>query len=266
MAKVFEQAGDLGPRRFEKWWNATGTRLFVEAERPFRLRRIDDPGMEAQVLYPAGKSMLIEVPLTVTSRTLIKQFKEVLAQAHDGQRVDVLEHSTAIWRLHTKRYNLQTIENEFWVTVYKLIYPDIASWRIGDRLQISPGVNLRGIRPERYLGRSTPITRMQSTVGRYLYKGQRTVWNAELGRFPDSGPCSITDKPFGQKHHMEYLAATRGTLSEPSPWQLWLRQQYRSQLAELIKEKNHITGLTAVDPKVMMRLPRFIAGESDLLS
>lgn len=266
VAEVCEQAGRISEERFSRWWRATGSVLFEEARRPLQLRRVDEHETGEHVFYPTGKSMLVEVPLTVTSRTLVKQFKALLAQTHGNQRVDVLEHSNAIWRLHTKRYNLNALENQFWVLVYRLLYPDIAAWRIGDRLQISPGLKLRNLDHGRYDGRSSPISRAQSTVGRFLYKAQRTVANAEQASFPNSKPIAVDAMPFGELHHMEYLVATRGTVAEPSAWQQWLHDEYHSRLVRRIKEKNRIEGVSAVNPKLISRLPKFISGESDLLS
>lgn len=266
LAKVCEQAGDIRQDRFEKWWRTTGSVLFEEARRPLQLRRVDEGALTEHVFYPAGESMLVEVPLTVTSRTLVRQFKKLLAQTHGDQRVDVLEHSNAMWRLHTKRYNLIALENQFWVLVYRLLYPDIAAWRIGDRLQISPGLRLRDLEHRRFDGKSSPISRAQSTVGRFLYKAQRTVSNAEQASFPNFNPVAAIEKPFGEGHHMEYLIVTRGTADKPSEWKQWLHKEFHWRLVQRIKEKNRIYGVSAINPKVLSRLPKFIAGESDLLS
>ena len=267
VAEVCEQAGDVREDRFNRWWRTTGSVLFEEARRPLQLRRVDEQALGEHEFYPEGKSMLVEVPLTVTSRTLVKQFKKLLAQTHGDQRVDVLEHSNAVWKLHTKRYNLVALEHQFWILVYRLLYPDIAAWRIGDRLQISPGLNLRGIAVTSSLVRkSSPHARMQSTVGRFLYKAQRTVANAELASFPNIKPVAGFEKPFGEKHHKDFLVATRGTVSEPSAWQQWLHEEFHDRLVKRIKEKNRISGMTAVNHRLVTRLPKFIAGETDVLS
>ena len=265
MAEVLEQAGDFSDDRFNKWWRERGSVLFEEARRPLKLRRVNEQEFAEHVFYPEGKSMLIEVPLTITTRTLLEDFKKILASAHGGSKIDVLQHSNAIWKLHTKRYNVQAIENEFWVLVYRLLYPDITAWRIGDRLQISPGLDLRSIEPLRYFHKSTPRSRMQSTVGRYLYQAQRMVANVELGSFPKIKQTKIQDMPFGSALHNEYLQATRGTVSKRSAWHQWLHEEFHATLVRRIKEKNRITGMSAIDPKIVKRLGKFISGESDLL-
>jgi hypothetical protein len=265
VAEVLEQAGDIRNDRFNRWWRDRGHHLFEEARRPLKLRRVDEQNFTDHIFYPEGKSMLVEVPLTITTRTLFKDFKKLLAVTHGDQRVDVLAHSSALWKLHTKRYNLMAIENEFWVLVYRLLYPDIAAWRIGDRLQIAPGLNLRGVEASRYLQKSTPISRMQSTVGRYLYQAQRRVTNAELGSFPNSKLTKSLEMPFGKSLHDKYIAATTDSLTESSAWRQWLYDEFHSTLVKRIKEKNRVTGSAAIDHKIIQRLPKFISGESDLL-
>lgn len=266
VARVCELSGDLGKDHFEKWWRSTGAALFVEARLPLKLRRVDEDALDEHVFYPPGKSMLLEVPLNVTSRTLVRDFKKLLAATHDNKRVKVTEHSNAIWRLHTKRYNLHALESQYWVLVYRLLYPNIAAWRIGDRLQISPGLKLRDLDHGHFDGKSSPISRAQSTVGRFLYKAQRTVANAERASFPNFSPISAVEMPFGKQHHAEYITAVLGSDGGRSAWQEWLHDQFHWRLVARIKEKNRIEGMTAVNPKLISRLPKFIAGESDLLA
>lgn len=264
LARVCAQAGNLRHGSFRRWWLEAGADLFVESKRPLQLRRIDETGVDQ--LYPAGKSMLVEVPLNVTTRTLVRQFRQLLALTHGDQRVDVLAHSTAQWRLFTKRYNFKALEHQYWCLIYRLLYPGIASWRIGDRLQISPGLNVRNINTLTWQSKNNPVTRLQSTVGRYIYKAQRAVRNAEQGSFPNFNPCSTVEMPFGQALNLHFMEVTNTKGPERSPWQEWLHEEFHSELVRRIKEKNRITGIAAVNHKVMLRLPKFIAGESDLLS
>lgn len=266
VAQVCEQAGDVLGDRFYDWWHNTGSLLFEEARRPLKLRRVDETAFDQHEFYPEGKSMLVEVPLTVTSRTLVKQFKALLAATHGHQRIDVLAQSNAVWRLYTKRYNLTALESQFWVLVYRLLHPNISAWRIGDRLQIAPGLQVRGIvavSPK--LHKTSPHARMQSTVGRFLYKAQRTVANAERASFPNIKAVTAVEMPFGPQYHGGYIEATQDSGDTPSAWKLWLKQEFEERLVERIKLKNRIRGMAAVNPTVVQRLPKFIAGESDQL-
>lgn len=270
LATVCAQAGDLSKGSFMAWWQNTGSRVFEETRLPNRLRLVDVDNISHHELHPAGQSIVLEVPLTVSMRTLVNQFKRELAQHHEGKSLNVLTQSNAAWRLYTKRYNLKALEYQYWVLVYKLLYPKIAVWRIGDRLQISPGLRARDIEQGRYSkAEATPRDKLQATTGRYLYKAQRTLVNAELGnRFPNNTACEPVSMPFGQRLHSDYLAATVGTEvgDAHTPWQQWLHAEFHEDLVSLIKRKNRFTGMAATNIKFLERFPAFVAGSSDLLA
>lgn len=270
LAAVCAQAGDLSKGSFMAWWQHTGSRVFEETRLPNRLRLIDVDNINHHELYAQGRSIVMEVPLSVSSRTLVNQFKRQLAQHHEGKTLDVLAQSNAAWRLYTKRSNLQALEHQYWVLLYRLLYPKIAVWRIGDRLQISPGLAARTIENTRYnSGQATPRDKIQATTGRYLYKAQRTLVNAEMGnRFPNNTACEPVPMPFGKQLHSDYVAATVGTQvgHKLSCWQQWLHDEYHRELLLRIKMKNRFTGLAAADLKFVQRLPAFVAGTSDLIA
>jgi len=264
---MVKQAGDLTSPHFMSWWSETGSKVFAEERLPRKLRLLDIDNEQELKLHPQGQSVVMEVPLSVTTRTLIKQFRALLAEQHENNPVDVLVHSSAAWRLHTKRYNLKAIENQYWVLIYKLLYPSIAVWRIGDRLQISPGLTVRDIDHSRYSKAQTnPRDKLQATVGRYLYKAHRALCNAECGNgFPNNSECSGLEMPFGKQHHKDYLAATTAVKGQQSQWQQWLHEEFHEYLVSRIKSKNRFRGMMAVDLNFIKRFPAFVAGTSDLI-
>ncbi len=268
MAQVCEQAGNLSKPSFMAWWQNTGRLVFAEQRKPNKLRLLDVDGLEPLDLYPEGTSVVIEVPLNVTTRTLIKDFRQLLADQPQRDLLNVLDHSNATWRLHTKRYNLLALKNQYEVLLYKLLYPNIAVWRIGDRLQISPGLNVRDVEHTRYFdGETHPRNKLQATVGRYLYKAQRTLWNAETGLgFPNNRECKPVAMPFGKRQHLNYMAAITSTRDQPSEWSAWLHAEFHEDLVQQIKRKNRIRGTAALDLRLIQRLPAFVAGTSDLLA
>jgi hypothetical protein len=82
-------------------------------------------------------------------------------------------------------------------------------WRLGDRLQISPSVKVRGVEHTRYLnGETRPRNKLQAAEGRNLYKAQRTFWNAktDLG-FPNNSEYKPVAMPFGKRGNWDYMAA-----------------------------------------------------------
>lgn len=266
LARVYDAAGDLEQDNFPRWWRDTGAKLFVEETRPRKTRVIDEDNLGDFVLYPKGKSIVVEIPLTIRQGTIARQIREILAEHHLGRGLDLMEHSTAQWALHTKKFNLKTLEREYWALLYRMLYPDIAAWRVGDRLKLAPGLNLRDIDRWKFNRTTSPQTRMSSTIGRYLYKAQWTLWNAEHGSFPNATKLTPVEKPFGSRHHFDFLEATGRKIDTVSPWYEWLHKEYHEDLITLIRKKNNLMGVTGINAKTQERLPKFIAGESDLLS
>ena len=88
---------------------------------------------------------------------------------------------------------------------------------------------------------------MNSTIGRYLYKAQWTLWNAELGSFPNATKVTAVEKPFGAKQHKEFVEATSKKGEQTSPWRTWLLSQYHDELVSRIRMKNRIHGVAAIE-------------------
>ena len=266
LARVHEAAGDLNGDNFLHWWRDTGAKLFVEETRPRQTRLVDEENLGEFVFYPPGKSIVVEIPLTISQATITKQIRAILADKHPGRTLNVMSHSTAKWALHTKRFKLKTLEREYWALLYRMLYPHIAAWRVGDRLKLAPGLNLRDVDRWKFTRTTSPHDRMSSTVGRYLYKAQWTLWNAEQGSFPNATKAAPVEHPFGSRHHGEFLEATGRRVDVVSPWHQWLYDQHHEDLVALIRRKNHLNNLAAIDGQRLQRLPKFIAGESDLLA
>ena len=265
LARSYEAVGDLQHEMFRKWWRDTGANLFVESTRPLRTRLVDEENFDKFVFYPEGKSIMVEIPLTISQATITKQIREILSQTHPGRSLNVMEHSTAKWRLYTKRFNLNTLEREYWTLLYRMLYPDIAAWRIGDRLKLAPGLNLRDRDRWKVSRATSPHTRMSSTIGRYLYKAQWTLWNAERGLFPNATKAQPVAMPFGEKLHKDFLDATGRRIDSVSAWHQWLHEQHYEDLAYKVRVKNNLPRVTAFTAKMLERFPKFIAGESDLI-
>lgn len=266
LAKVFEEAGDLSHDNFNRWWRDAGSQLYVEETRPRQVRLVDEDNLEEFVFYPKGKSIVVEIPLTIRQGTISRQIREILAAHHAGRGLDVMAYSTAKWSLHTKRYDLNTLEREYWTLLYRMLYPDIAAWRVGDRLKLAPGLNLRDVDRWKFNRITSPLNRMSSTIGRYLYKAQWTLWNAEQGSFPNASKAASVEKPFGSRLQSEFLEATGRRIDARSPWHEWLHKEYHEDLVNRVRRKNNLMGMTAINAKTQERLPKFISGESDLLS
>jgi hypothetical protein len=265
MAATYALAGDLSRDNFYGWWRDTGCNVFVEAKRPASVQTLLLDDLPQHEFFENG--LLLEIPLTIRKETIIAQVKRLLNQYHSGRGLDLAGTTTAKLRLHTKRYRLRTLETEYWVLLYRLLYSDIETWRIGDRLQISPSLKVRGIeRGEFNMGRN-PFDMLHSLTGRYLYKARHTIVHVQQGRFPDATKVEPAVAPFGKKLDADFVAATKSCDKEPSEWQKWLQAEYHDSLVARIARSNRIdSALRLPGSKLKQRLPAFISGKSDELN
>lgn len=264
IAKVAKSFGDLRNNHFSLWWTLNGKNLFAEAKRPAKVKlleldKLHEHGFDERKLY-------LEVPLTIRKQTILRQFKMILALAHEGRQLDLAAYSQAQYKLHTKRYRLHTLEAEFWVLLYRLLYPKIEVWRIGDRLQVAPHHRVRDD-DGRIENRSTHA--LNSLTGRYLYKARYTLLHAERGSFPNAEPIEVSDRlqPFGTKHQRDFRAATElKSNGELSGWQKWLKDEYERVVIGEVERRNRIERPAMPDRLIpyRKRIEAFVSGESDL--
>lgn len=262
VADTYQRIGDLDAP-FRIWWRDTGRYLFAEAERPAKVQRLElDTLHEHQFREGA---LLLEIPLSIRKETILKQIKRLLAEDHAGRALDLAATSTAPLKLHTKRYQLRTLEIEYWVLLYKMLYPDIAIWQIGDRLRIAPHLRVRGAQRH---GNERVFANMNSLTGRYLYKARFTLANVERGSFPNAEDPQLDEQlPFGKKRHKAYLAATSLNSEVPSAWQQWLVESQLDDLKSLIVRKNRLSDAIRMPDSVTARkFPDFVAGKTDLMT
>lgn len=262
VADTYQRIGDLDAP-FRIWWRDTGRYLFAEAERPAKVQRLElDTLHEHQFREGA---LLLEIPLSIRKETILKQIKRLLAEDHAGRALDLAATSTAPLKLHTKRYQLRTLEIEYWVLLYKMLYPDIAIWQIGDRLRIAPHLRVRGAQRQ---GNERVFANMNSLTGRYLYKARFTLANVERGSFPNAEDPQLDDQmPFGKKWHKAYLAATSLNSEVPSALQQWLVESQLDDLKSLIVRKNRLSDAIRMPDSVTARkFPDFMAGKTDLMT
>lgn len=262
VGETFQRIGDLDAP-FSIWWRNTGRHLFAEAKRPAKVQRLELDTLHEHSFREGA--LLLEIPLSIRKETILKQIKRLLAEEHAGRALDLAATSTAPLKLHTKRYQLRTLETEYWVLLYKMLYPDIAIWQIGDRLRIAPHLRVRSA--ERGANERA-FANMNSLTGRYLYKARFTLANAEFGSFPNAEDPQLDEQmPFGKKLHKDFLAATSLNSEQPSGWQQWLAESQWRELTSLIVRKNRLSdAIRFSDSVTAKRFPDFVAGKTDLIT
>jgi len=264
IAETYKLVGDLSYPYFNQWWHMTGVNIFAEETRPAKVAKLDLFNLDKHSFIEKG--LYLEIPLTIRKETILKQVKKLLNEYHDGRGLDLAATTTAQLKLHTKRYRLRVIEIEFWVLLYRMLYPNIENWRIGDRLQLSPHLKLRDMDRK---GEPRLFDGLSSLTGRYLYKGKFTLNNLLFGKFPNGTASKLDESfmPFGKEHHQAYLDATKLSGSEEkSEYHLWLIDQYASRLKHEVIRRNRLEeNYRKPLSMTWRRMPAFVAGESDLV-
>jgi hypothetical protein len=273
IAENYEKAGNLKFNDFSQWWEKHGKYVFEETSRPAHLRIVNIADPNDRVLD--RKSLLIEVPLTSTRKRIISDLKRILDSVdHDVTGRNVIKLSNAPLKLKSKKFNITTLENESWVLIYRILYPHISVWKIGDRLQLAPHLDVRELDQKVFSKGEGPFATLQSLTGRNLYKARFARYHVERGSFPDyTRVYDFNDvKPFGEKHHHEFLEATNESglveddLSDPvSPWQKHIQREYAQDLKYKIIHANRHDQRYVGEAKFKLRYDAFIAGETNLI-
>jgi hypothetical protein len=269
IARAYEIAGNLQLPHFGVWWKRYGKYAFEEIHRPAKARIINLDRPVEHELYQ--QSLIVEIPLTITRKKILKDIKELLdSVGHEVNALNVISTTNAKLKLKSKKYSLSTIENEYWVLIYRILNPALQLWKLGDRLQLAPSNHVRGRLPSDVASINSrghgPFARLQSLTGRHYYKARFARLHAEYGSFPDYTKIeAVNDRlPFGEKAHKDYLATTRESESEDSAWQQYIRQEYEQSLYFEIMRRNRLDRLIIRDASAKERFPRFVSGEIDL--
>lgn len=82
VARVARDFDPLSHSDFYRWWLRVGSKLFAEEDRPPKVKTVSSEeirrGASAGAIY-------VEVPLTIRRQTILKQFRSLLAQHHEGR-------------------------------------------------------------------------------------------------------------------------------------------------------------------------------------
>ena len=267
IARTCELAGDLSLRNWHQWWLASGKYAFAEAQRPARLQQLQVDSLHEHAFMGEGEAIYVEVPLRIRQQTIIKQFKALLKGVHDGRSLNLARTSVAPLKLYTKRFNLTALDREFWILVYRLTNASISVARIGDRLQISPAINIRNQAIEVWKEKTRrPEHRLMSVTARYLMKARYTLMNAERGTFPDYRKSAVgyESMPFGSRAHADFIERTSTTESSPDGYIAWIRNEFEADLRdEVIRANRLFTKMRLPDSNTSRQFPAFFAGTSD---
>jgi hypothetical protein len=262
--KVYAHTGGLPSHSFKAWWSQHGYAAFAEPSDEVLVKAVS----AAEALSSSPKDVvLVEVPLTLNKREIKSQFVQLLNKVHRGRNYDVEAFSKASLKLYTHKFNLTTIERQYWVLLYKLIYPKTPLWVIGDRLRLAPHLDVRHIDRKTVERRSEAMfIHLQSHTWRYHAHAEYLLHNLIKGSFPNytkPSPEAEVDL-FLDKQNEEFRALTKVDSEGSSPWQKWIKRHYQEQLHQKIISINNFGTLYRDSPSFNANFKKFIRGKLEM--
>ncbi len=272
-AWAYKYAGDLKPRSFEKWWKASAKQAFAEPVRPRDVRVLNLEEPENLDLYE--KSVVVEIPLTVSLRKIFSQLREIvnehyINEENSNRRVNVASFSLANLKLYNKRYHPQTLDHEYFTLLYRILYPEIKQWIIGDRLRLVAGRTIRATDSRDWQSEVDSKNKkyLQAVVGRYLYKARFSRFHLERGTYAKYDKVDIdATRPFGEERHEHYTRSTNEATVHGaySDWQNWVYKEHWKELREHIIKEHRIAQRHDITTKDFeKRFDRYLRGEINL--
>ena len=181
LAALYKDFGDVRGDSFQKWWmeDSHGAHLFADPQAEDSIR-VMEIGQEA--LDPS-EAFTVSIPLYLPKKTILRRFKELLDERHQGRRGHQLaKRSKARYQVKGQP-NVPAIKQALEVYDFRLANPDLKLWEIGDqmlRFQLANKLKSGDTPSER----EDKKNRMAATVARYLRRAQQSIQNTSKGIFP----------------------------------------------------------------------------------
>lgn len=191
LRKMHSDFGDVYGMTFEQWWKRRGVKLFSEQLALPSVRQLDP--INLKLTRGHNSHLLLEVPLNLTERTIIKQVRELLRQQPErevrrkssairplakfiGLKLDVLQIAMQVWQMDyesrdpTRTYKIGQVHGE------KSLY------QIGKELRLvktcMPAITDNAERAAKR------VNGMKVATSRMLSRANNLIDNAVLGIFP----------------------------------------------------------------------------------
>jgi hypothetical protein len=273
VAWAYKYSGDLKLKSFGKWWDAHAKEAFAEPVRPRKVRELNLENPTHEKLYE--KSVVVEIPLTISKRKIFSELRKIVNwhyqdKANEGRRVNIASYSLANLKLYNKRYHSQTLDNEYFTLLYRILFPEVKQWVIADRLRLVAGRTIRATDSRDWQSEVDSENKkyLQAVVGRYLYKARFSRFHLERGTYAKYDKVDIdAARPFGEKRHEHYTRSTNEATghSDYSDWQKWVRKEHWKELREHIIKKHRISQRHDIDTKDFgERFEKYLRGEINL--
>lgn len=181
LAVLYKDFGDIRGDSFQKWWmeGGRGAHLFADPQAEDSIR-VMEIGQEA--LDPS-EAFTVSIPLYLPKKTILRRFKELLDERHQGRRgYQLAKRSKARYQIKGQP-NVPAIKQALEVYDYRIANPDLKLWEIGNaipRLQMANKLKSSDTDSERADKRNV----LAATVSRYLKRAENSIKNSSLGIFP----------------------------------------------------------------------------------
>ena len=193
-ARVLDGFGPVHGIQFGDWFRKRGYKLFIEQDQPAALRTYSFESAGPEMFK--DNRLVVSVPITIKVATAVRQFKRELERHREQhglaeRRWRLEDVTTAQFKLHTGRYNMEALSTMFevWVTHRRRVTLAPAGsrallWQIGEELKLGRGLEAY----QSSVHRQTRERILNATVSRYLRRANLLIANAECGRFPCFDP------------------------------------------------------------------------------
>ena len=198
LRKMYFDFGCVYEMTFAEWWEKKGVRLFREQIALPAVREIDV--LRRNFSRPTGNYLLLELPLHMTERTLIKQVRQHLRHHPDRQvnrvsfakrpltkligiRQDVIESAYRVWQVHHQSRDHRQVEKIGQTHGTKSLY------QIGKELRLVKSC-MPAVTDDKERA-AKRVNGMKVAVSRMLSRANCLIDNVCVGVFPSIKPLSV---------------------------------------------------------------------------
>ena len=181
LAALYKDFGDVRGDSFKAWWiqGGRGAHLFADPQAEDSIRVMET----GQGALDPTEAFTVSIPLYLPKKTILRSFKELLDERHQGKRGHQLaKRSKARYQVKGQP-NVPAIKQALEVYDFRLANTDLKLWEIGDaipRLKMANKLKTSDTTSERADKRNV----LAATVSRYLKRAESSIKNTEKGVFP----------------------------------------------------------------------------------
>jgi hypothetical protein len=189
LGSLYDDFGDVFKWPWEMWAEKFGRRLFVERKATPKVEVLSN--QQITTSRSTINNLIVNVPLTVTKRKLVADFKKILNDYHKGRELNVHQYGTSRRPLLKSRVQMSMVELLLAVYEEKKANKKMPLWRVGENAGVKIAYGSKSItkNDSAILSIDEEKRRMAIVTSGYYKKACWLIDNAENGLFP------LTRKP-----------------------------------------------------------------------